>query len=171
MDYVRKSVRELHSLGIVQFTDEKPFCVSPLSIAEKIEPNGNKKLRLVWDGSRCINLILDKQKVTLAHFHRCLEITKEGEYQVVYDLKSAFHHIRISDQQVKYLGAAFETEKGGKQCFVYLYLPFGASSAVHCITKLFKPLNAYFQVNGIKHDIFIDDGRILADNAEQAETK
>ena len=171
MEYVRKSVRELQSQGIVQFTNEKPFCVSPLSIAEKTEPNGNKKLRLVWDGSRCINLILDKQKVTLAHFHRCLEITNQGEFQVVYDLKSAFHHIRISDQQVKYLGAAFETEEGDKQYFVYLYLPFGASSAVHCITKLFKPLNAYFHVNGIKHDIFIDDGRFLADNAEQAETK
>ena len=111
MEYVRKSVRELQSQGIVQFTNEKPFCVSPLSIAEKTEPNGNKKLRLVWDGSRCINLILDKQKVTLAHFHRCLEITNQGEFQVVYDLKSAFHHIRISDQQVKYLGVALKLRR------------------------------------------------------------
>ena len=29
MEYVRKSVRELQSQGIVQFTNEKPFCVSP----------------------------------------------------------------------------------------------------------------------------------------------
>jgi hypothetical protein len=171
MKFVRNSVIELQHQGIVCFRDERPYCVSPLSIAEKIEPDGSKKLRLVWDGSRCINPILDKQKVTLAHFHRCLEITNKDEYQVVYDLKSAFHHIRISDRQVEYLGAAFETEEGKIQYFVFLYLPFGASSAVHCITKLFKPLNAYFHTKGIKHTIFIDDGRILARTAELAEEK
>jgi len=171
MEFVRETVEELERLGIVRFTDEKPHCVSPLSIAEKAEGNGKKKLRLVWDGSRCINPILDKQKVTLAHLHKCLEITEAEEFQVIYDLKSAFHHIRISESQTKYLGASFLKKNGNKQYFIYLYLPFGASTAVHCITKLFKPLNAYFHSQGIKHGIFIDDGRILAADADQAEKK
>ena len=149
MEFVRLSVVELHSAGIVKFVDEKPFCVSPLTVSEKIAPDGTKKLRLCWDGSRCVNLCLKEQKVTLAHLQRALELTEEGDYQVTYDLKSAYHHIKIHHSQTKYLGAAFITAEGKKQYFIFLYLPFGLASAVHCITKLMKPITAYFHRHSI----------------------
>ena len=40
---------------------------------------------------------------------------------------------------------------------------------IHCITKLFKPINAYLHRHGIRHSIFIDDGRILAKSSSEAE--
>jgi hypothetical protein len=107
--------------------------------------------------------------VTLSHLSKALEVTKEGDFQVKYDLTSAYHHIKISDSQIGYLGAAFTKEDGSKQYFVFLYLPFGLGSAVHCMTKIFKPLNAYFHSLGIRHSIFIDDGRILSATPEGAE--
>ena len=64
MGFVRQSVNELKSAGIVKFVEEKPWCVSPLTVSEKIEPDGTKKLRLCWDGSRCVNLCLKEQKLT-----------------------------------------------------------------------------------------------------------
>ena len=95
-------------------------------------------------------------------------MTSKDDYQVKYDLKSAFHHIRIHDSHVKYLGAAFVTEAGKKQYFVFLYLPFRLGSAVHCITKLLKPVVAYLHTKGIQNSIFIDDLRILAKTQKEA---
>jgi hypothetical protein len=110
-----------------------------------------------------------EQKVTLAHLQRALEITREYDFQVTYDLKSAYHHIKIHPLQTKYLGAAIKRPDGTTQYFVFLFLPFGLSSAVHCITKLFKPINAYIHEKGIRHSIFLDDGRIMAENKHEAE--
>ncbi len=114
-NFVRKTVIEMEKAGIVQFIKAKPLCVSPLTVAEKLEPDGTKKLRLCWDGSRCVNLCLAEQKVTLAHLQRTLEMTTKNDFQVKYDLKSAFHHIKIHNSHTKYLGAAFTNEKGEKQ--------------------------------------------------------
>ena len=167
--FVRTTLTELEKIGVVKFVDEKPFCVSPLTVATKNEPDGSKKLRLCWDGSRCVNKFLTHSKVTLSHLQRALEMTSQNDFQVKYDLKSAFHHIKIHASHTKYLGAAFTTEAGKKQYLVFLYLPFGLGSAVHCITKLLKPIVAYLHTKGIRNSIFVDDGRILARNQEEAE--
>lgn len=167
--FVQKSITELLKSGIVKIVDKKPRCVSPLTVSEKTEPDGSTKLRLCWDGSRCVNLALREQKVTLSHLQRALEITEEGDFQVVYDLKSAFHHIKIFEAHTTYLGAAYTKEDGTTQYIVFMYLPFGLGTAVHCITKLFKPINAYLHKHGIRHTIFIDDGRILARSLREAE--
>ena len=37
------------------------------------------------------------------------------------------------------------------------------------MTKLFKPINAYLALHGIRHSIFIDDGRILAKDEKESE--
>lgn len=58
--------------------------------------------------------------------------------------------------------------EGGLQYFVFIYLPFGLLSAVHCITKIFKPVNAYIHGKCIRHSIYLDDGRITAASKEQA---
>ncbi|KZS08446.1 Uncharacterized protein APZ42_027551 [Daphnia magna] len=58
---------------------------------------------------------------------------------------------------------------GGTQYFIFLFLPFGLSSAVHCITKILKPVNAYLHEKGIRHSIYLDDGRITAASQCQAE--
>ena len=169
MEFVRQAVQELVEQGVVEIVSKKPRCVSPLTVASRDLPDGSKKLRLCWDGSRCINLLLKEQPVKLAHFTRALEITKQNDFQIKYDLKSAFHHIKIHKAQVDFLGAAFINKKGERIYFIFLYLPFGLSTAVHVITKLFKPLNAYFHLNNIRHTIYIDDGRGLADTKEEAE--
>ena len=169
MKFVREEVRELARTGVVEYRLEKPHCVSPLTVSEKNLPDGQSKQRLCLDGSRCINLHMREEKVTLAHFQRSLELTKQGDYQTKYDLKSAYHHIKISETQTKYLGFAIEKEDGSVEYYVFLYLAFGVASAVHAITKMFKPINAYFHSFGIRHSIYIDDGRALSDSPEQAE--
>lgn len=169
MPFVIQAVAELQKRGVIEFRDEKPLCVSPLTVSKKFGRDGITKNRLCWDGSRCVNLYVKEQKVVLSHLRRSLEITREGDFQVTYDLKAAYHHVRIHPSQTKYLGAAIPKPDGGKQYFVFLYLPFGLSSAVHCLTKLFKPVNAYIHEKGIQHSIYLDDGRIVAETKCKAE--
>ena len=169
MPFVIQAVAELQKRGVIEFRDEKPLCVSPLTVSKKFGRDGIAKNRLCWDGSRCVNLYVKEQKVVLSHLRRALEIIREGDFQVTYDLKAAYHHVRIHPSQTKYLGAAIPKPDGGKQYFVFLYLPFGLSSAVHCLTKLFKPVNAYIHEKGIRHSIYLDDGRIVAETKCKAE--
>jgi hypothetical protein len=162
-------LEELRKQGVIEFTEEKPHCVSPLTVAKKMSSEGILKNRLCLDLSRCVNLCIKDHKVTLSHLQRALELTKEGDYQVKYDFKSAYHHIKIHPLQTKYLGAAFVRPDGGKQYFFFKYLPFGLSSAVHCITKLFKPINAFIPASDIRHSNYLDDGRIVSETEEKAE--
>ena len=169
MKFVRETVRKWAELGIVKLVQSKPRIVSPLTVVERKQPNGEVKKRLCWDGSRCINRLLKKQHVSLAHLQKALEITEPNDLQSKYDLKSAYFHIKICEQQTHLLGAKFMDEKGQPRYFTFQHLPFGLASAVHVITKLFKPINAFLGARGIRHSIFIDDGRMLAKNTEQSE--
>ena len=169
LEFAYQAILDLKESGVIEFTNKKPHCVSPLSVSYKIGRDGSVKKRLCLDGSRCINKCIKEQKVTLAHLQRALELTRDQDYQVTYDLKSAYHHIKIHPDQTKYLGAAITNPNGEKRYFVFLFLPFGISSAVHCITKLIKPINAFFHERGIRHSIYLDDGRITAESKNEAE--
>ena len=143
--------------------------MSPLTVSTRIGNDGAVKKRLCWDGSRCVNTYVKEQKVTLLHLQRALEITRKLDFQVTYDLKATYHNIKIHESQTRNLGAAITKLDGGTQYFVFQFLPFGLSSAVHCITKIFKPINAYIHERGIRHSIYFDDGRIIAGTKDQAE--
>lgn len=165
---VREIVFEMIDLGIVEQVDRKPFCINPLGLVTKVK-DGKTKFRLVWDASRHLNIILEKQKVKLMHLEKALEITSLNDFQAVFDLKSAYYHIKIREDQSHFLGASITDAKGCPIFFKYLHLPFGLSSAVHVITKLWKPLVAYFTQKKIRFSIYIDDGRIVASSREEAE--
>lgn len=154
------------ALGIVKVVKEKPTCVSPLGVSWR-----NNKPRLVWDASRWVNKFLKNQKVTLTGLDKALEMTNVNDWQVTFDLKSAYYNIRIFEPHQRFLGAAIDNSDGSRTYFVYKVLPFGLSSAVHAITKLWKPIIARFHKEGMPSTIYIDDGRILAGSKEEAETK
>ena len=63
--FVEEEVEKLLKQGVIRLATEKPHCVSPLSVAERKTKDGIKR-RLCWDGSRLINLHLEKQRVTLS---------------------------------------------------------------------------------------------------------
>ena len=166
MDYVRQEVQSLVAQGVVEITKEKPHCVSPLTVVTKEKLDGQVKRRLCWDGSRHINLLLKEQKVKLSHLGVALETSLEGDFQLKYDLQSAFHHIKMHKSHTQYLGASYVDKKGTKIYIVFLFLPFGVASAVHCITKMLKPIVSHLAEKGIRHTIFIDDGRVSGSSLE-----
>lgn len=164
-EVIRQVVQEIIELKIVE---AKPWCVSPLGLVTKILSDGSEKHRVVFDKSRCVNLHLEKLKVTLSHLEKGLEVTEEYEYQSVFDLASCYYHVKIYEPHQTFLGAAFVNELGKKVYFIYQHLPFGLASAVHTITKIFKPILAYVHCKGFKLSIYIDDRRFLARNMTES---
>lgn len=169
MEVVRSLMQEMVAQKVVRIVKGPSHCVSPIGLVSKLQENGSIKHRLIWDGSRHINQHLEVQHVRLSHLEKALEMTLPNDFQVVFDLSSAYYHIRIHPDHTKFLGAAFEDEFGNEIFVEYQVLPFGLASAVHAITKVFKPILAYLNGQGIRSSIFIDDGRILAQSAEAAE--
>ena len=110
MEFVRAMAKEWAKVGIITITDEKPFCVSPLTVVEKTNEQGIIKRRLCLDLSRHVNLCLQQQQVTLAHLQRAVGMTEQGDYQTKYYLTSAYFHIKIEEAHKKFLGASFQEE-------------------------------------------------------------
>ena len=162
--FVQQEVEKLRDQGVVLFCDTPAEIVSPLTVAI----NSAGKKRLCLDLSRTVNEFITVPSVSLADLRAALQLTESGDWQGVYDLASAYHHIKIFPGHVKYLGAAYEKPDGSKQYFVYLYLPFGLASAVHVMTKVMKPVSAFIAAQGIRHTIYLDDGRVVAGSKLQA---
>jgi hypothetical protein len=169
MQIVRGIVAEMIQLGVVQVVKEKPTVVSPLGLVTKTLEDGSLKHRLVYDASRHLNKYVQVPHVRLSHLEKALEITQEDDFQVIFDLKSAYYHIKIVPEQHCLLGAAFENSDGTKVYFQYTHLPFGVASAVHAITKIWKPVSQYLNTRGVRNTVYIDDGRLLAQSATEAE--
>ena len=167
MAVVVSIVENLAELGVIKFVDVKPTCVNPLGLVTKTVA-GQVSHRLVLDVSRWVNRFTSPSTVRLAHLEKALEITEARDFQTVFDLKSAYHHVKIVPEQVQYLGASIQIGSTTKY-FVFTHLPFGLNCAVHAITKLWKPLVAYIHKQGIRFSIYIDDGRILSRTASAAE--
>ena len=87
MVFVCETVWKWTAQGIVKIVRQKPDFVSPLTVVSRTNVEGITKKRLCWDGSHCINKLLQKQKVVLAHLNRALEVTEEGDIQFKYYLK------------------------------------------------------------------------------------
>ena len=75
-----------------------------------------------------------------------------------FNLKSAYHQIRMNKNFTKYLGFAIEEGDGRKRYFMYLSLPFGLNNAMRVLTKLMKSPLERWRSKGMKVFIHVDDG-------------
>ena len=90
------------------------------------------------DLSRYMNKIVKAPKFKLESTLAALQVIEKDDYIFSFDLKSAYHQIRMNKNFTKYLGFAIEEEDGRKRYFMYLSLPFGLNDAMRVLTKLMK---------------------------------
>ena len=152
--------------GVTVIVPDKPRCVSPLTVSLR-EMEEEVKKRLCLDLSRHINKLIKKEQVKLASLDKALEILLPGDMQAAYDLASAYHHVKIHPDYQTLLGCAVpHPDTGETVYFVFTCMPFGLSTATHVLTRMTKPICVYITKNGIRHSIFIDDGKVNAESKE-----
>jgi hypothetical protein len=96
VDFVRSEVARLFEAGLVIRSPVAPLCVNPLSVAYKAKPDGGFKKRLVFDLSRHVNLLLTCPKYCMTTMGDVLAQTMPGDFQYVFDLEAAYHHVRLA---------------------------------------------------------------------------
>ena len=114
------------------------------------------KKRLVIDFSRCLNLSLDKQGFRIEDLEKALKITRPFHYQLVFDLRSSFHHIHLCPDQYE----LFDFKVTSQDClfyFIFVVLHFGLRPATLCLIRILKVVTTLFREKGKRLTIFIDD--------------
>ena len=150
--------------GVVLRSATKPHCVSPLSVSSR-EVMQEVKKRLCLDLSRHINKLIKQEQVKLSGLDKALDILLPGDWQATYDLVSAYHHIRIHPDHRTLLRCCVPNPDSGEDIyFVFACMPFGLSTATHVLTRMTKPICVFATRNGIRHLIFIDDGKVNGEN-------
>jgi len=87
-------------------------------------------------------------KVALAYFTK-------GSYMFSFHLKSGYHHVKISQKYQTYLGFSWKASDSENEVFYgFTVLPFGLSTAPYVFTKLLKPLEKHWRLQGICMVIF-----------------
>ena len=153
-DFVDQAVLELVNSGRVRMVNEQPFVVNPLSVS--IQPCGKK--RLVLD-LRHVNKSLIKQSVKYEDWKIAMSYFAKDAYMFSFDLKSGYHHIDIAQEHQTFLGFSWRAPDSiNVVLYVFTVLPFGLSSAPYVFTKVLKPLEKYWRIQGLCIAIFWDDG-------------
>ena len=150
-DFVAESIYKLLSDDRIKEVKEPPFCVNPLTVAEK-----NSKLRLVID-LRHVNSFIDPPKFKYEDLKTAAEIFEEEEYLITFDLTSGYHHVPINEEFQTFLGFAWEFD-GITKYFIFRVLPFGLNIACWVFSKLMRQLVKKWRKQGIKSIMYIDDG-------------
>ena len=84
-----------------------------------------------------------------------------------FDLKSGYHHVEISQDHQTFLGFCWRSPNSNNEVFyVFTVLPFGLSSAPYIFTRLLKPLEKHWRIQGTCIDVFLDDGWAIVEDNE-----
>ena len=124
-DFGIGEIRKLLANGVIkEVIREEVVCINPMSIAS----NKKGKKRLCIDLSRHVNIACDAKKYTIESVNEFTKTIKQGSWCWYYDLKSAFHHIRVIEKHRKFLGFK-ATVDGTVRVFIFKAMPFGYKDA------------------------------------------
>ena len=60
-------------------------------------------------------------------------------------------------------------EQGEPQYYEFQVIPFALASATQCLARLTKPICAFLASKGIRHSLYIDDGKVNTRPSEMEE--
>ncbi|XP_076116600.1 uncharacterized protein LOC143084068 [Mytilus galloprovincialis] len=149
--FVKDEIRKLIEKKCISEVKERPFVVNPLTVAY----NKNKP-RLVLD-CRHLNPHLFKFRFKYEDTENARDLFKKGDFLFSYDLKSAYHHIEITEIHRSFLGFAFVFD-GIMRYFVFNVLPFGIATAGYIFTKVLREVVKHMRAEGKRVIMFLDDG-------------
>ena len=110
---------------------------------------------------RHVNIFLWKEKFKYEDLRVAIQLMEPGDYMILFDLKSGYHHVDVHPRHWQYLGFAWE-QHAKVNYFVFKVLPFGLSTACYAFTKLLRPLVRRWRSLGLRMVLYLDDGICFA---------
>ncbi len=160
-EFVEMEIASLYLKKCVYEVSERPYFISPLSVAK----NAEGKRRLILDNS-ILNFFLPTLPIKYDGIEVLLPLISENSFAFKFDFKSGYHHIDISEEYHTYLG--FYWKFGSKvRYFVFAVLPFGMSLGPYIFTKIMRAPVAFWRNKGIRIVLYLDEGIVVADSYTQ----
>jgi hypothetical protein len=152
-DFISEKIREDSRSGAVLFWGkegecEPPLCVLPISV----EP---KKPRMIHD-DRFLNLWSKDSPFQLETLKSIPSWATREIFTI--DLKSGYHHIKISKDSRKYFGFLWEGN-----FYVYTVMPFGWKCAPFIFQSITSAVAVYLRSMGVASQVYLDDFIVQAD--------
>jgi hypothetical protein len=167
---VRSKVARLLADGLIVESKMPVLCTNPLSMAFKVNTDGSIKKRLVIYFSRWVNGFITPDKFCMARFQDALAQSSKGDYQSVFDISKAYHHLRLDPESYDLVGFCVPDEDGkGERYYHYVVVVFGLGPAGQALGRVMRPLLAYLLLRGIRNMMYVDDGRTLAATKKRAD--
>lgn len=151
--FVREAISELMARGCVREVQEYPQFCNPLHVA--VQSSG--KLRLILDLSH-LNKFVVKKSVKYEDLRTVLQMFSPGMFVFSFDLKSAYHHIDICEEHMKFLSFKWPSVDGVMHFYEFKVLPFGLTSAPYIFTKIIRQLVKFWRAHGYLALMYLDDG-------------
>ena len=151
--FVEGAISELMSRGCLREVSDYPQFCNPLHVA--VQSSG--KLRLILDLSH-LNKFVVKKSVKYEDLRTVLQLFSPGMFVFSFDLKSAYHHIDICEEHMKFLSFKWPSVDGAMKFYEFKVLPFGLTSAPYIFTKVMRQLVKFWRGCGHLALMYLDDG-------------
>jgi hypothetical protein len=160
--YVLEEVRRLVKEGQVVETKTPLRCTNPLSVAFKVNPDGSIKKRLVIDLSRWVNKFVIPDRFRMARFQDALAQSNQGDFQSVYNVSKAYHHIRLHPDSYNLVGFCVEDEEGREHYYHFVVVVLGLGPEGQALGRVMPPILRYLADHGVRNMVYVDDGHVVA---------
>jgi hypothetical protein len=169
MPFVRSEFKSLVESGQVIQVDSAPRCTNPLSVAFKINSDGSIKKRLVIDLSRWVNEFIVPDRFKMARFQDALSQAAPGDFQSLYDISKAYHHLCLHPDSYELVGFCVVDEEGKERFYHYVVVVFGLGPAGQLLGQMMRPILRKLSEMGIRNVMYVDDGWVLASTKVKAD--
>jgi hypothetical protein len=170
MAFVREEVDRLVKAGQVVRIASATTCTNPLSVAYKVNADGSIKKRLVIDLSRRVNIFVTPDSYRMSRFQDALSQLSAGDFQAVFDVSKAYHHLRLAPESYDLVGFCVPDEDGKDYFYHFVVVVFGLGPAGQALSRVMKPILIHLASQGIRNMMYVDDGYIVASSKKRADT-
>jgi hypothetical protein len=170
MDFVRAKVDRLLKDGQIIKSERPVRCTNPLTVASKVNADRSIKKRLVIDLSRWVNGFIKPDHFKMARFQDALDQLAKGDYQSVFDISKAYHHLRLHPESYELVGFCVTNKSGKEHFYHYVVVVFGLGPAGQALGRVMWPLLAYLASKGIRNMMYVDEGRTAASTKAKADS-
>jgi hypothetical protein len=158
MPFVWAEVARLVADGQVIAMEDVPLCCNPLRVAFKVNVDGSIKRRLVIDLSRWVNKFIPASKYLMSKFQDALVMTSPGDFQSVFDILKAYHHLRLAPESYELVGFCVPDEKGIDRYYHFVVVVFRLAPAGQLLGRIMRPILVFLSSRGIRLMVYVDDG-------------
>jgi hypothetical protein len=85
--------------------------------------------------SRCVNPSLEDDEFRTATLQDAINSVRKGDFQVVFDLKAAFHHVPLHPSMYELMGFQVKQLDGVVKYYCFVVLVFGLKVAAQVLGR------------------------------------